>query len=210
MKKTAKNIAFLAEICSSDLVVSSNLLERERERERERENTYYCNSLNFQKEVGTPADASSSHLPNNFSFVSTTGLIVALYHVIACCEYVKVFATSNFFFCPMDREKNVPSLCPKDRTLKTTSANLVLRSECRRRFLQGLVLWSECRRHFLQGFVLRSECRRRFLQGSVLWSEGRRRFFARFLPFSVSFLPVFQLFNLSSLNIINQYKMKML
>jgi hypothetical protein len=35
MKKTVKNIAFLAEIYSSDLVVSSNLLERERERERE-------------------------------------------------------------------------------------------------------------------------------------------------------------------------------
>jgi len=37
MEKNNKNIALLAQFCSSDLVVSSNLLERERERERERE-----------------------------------------------------------------------------------------------------------------------------------------------------------------------------
>jgi len=37
MEKIVKNIAFLAEFCSSDLELSSNLLERERERERERE-----------------------------------------------------------------------------------------------------------------------------------------------------------------------------
>jgi len=36
MEKNIKNITLLAEIYSSDLVVSSNLLERERERERER------------------------------------------------------------------------------------------------------------------------------------------------------------------------------
>ena len=35
MKETAKNIINLAQFCSSDLVLSTNLLERERERERE-------------------------------------------------------------------------------------------------------------------------------------------------------------------------------
>jgi hypothetical protein len=38
MEKNQINIDFLAVFCSSDLELSSNLLEREREREREREN----------------------------------------------------------------------------------------------------------------------------------------------------------------------------
>jgi hypothetical protein len=39
MEKTTLNIINLSLFCASDLVVSSNLLERERERERERETT---------------------------------------------------------------------------------------------------------------------------------------------------------------------------